>query len=226
MKKNTEKLFYSFLPGALLVTVMWLIKLIEFGTGISLAYLGLKPGNILGLIGIFTMPFLHGNFAHLISNTLPFLFLSTLIFYFYAPSTKQLFPWLFLATGLWTWLFARPSYHIGASGLVYGMASFIFFSGVLRRDRASMALSFLVIFLYSSLLFGLFPNEANISWEGHLAGGVAGMIYAYIARKEGKVAKKYEWKMPEEPQDFSEAPLVVNYIYLPKNKKVSDFSEE
>lgn len=226
MKKKTEKLFYSFLPGALLVSAMWLVKLIEFGTGTSLAYLGLKPGNILGLIGIFTMPFLHGSFAHIISNTLPFLVLSTLIFYFYSQSTKQLFPWLFLATGLWTWLFARPSYHIGASGLLYGMASFIFFSGVLRRDKASIALSFLIIFLYSSLLFGLFPNEANISWEGHLAGGVAGMVYAYIARKEGKAPKKYDWKLPDEEQVIPEIPLVVNYIYLPKSKEIPNISED
>ncbi|NJO03374.1 MAG: rhomboid family intramembrane serine protease [Bacteroidia bacterium] len=163
--------------------MIWLIKILETLLEVNLAAYGLFPRQVSGLLGIVTAPFLHGDYLHLISNTLPVFLLSTFSFYAYPRVAVPLTVWLFLATGLWTWSFARDAYHIGASGLVYGYASFLFFSGWFRREREAQALSLVVVFLYSGLLLGLVPADNHISWESHLSGSVAGLGFAYFFRQ-------------------------------------------
>ena len=181
--KTNKYLWQNLKPALGFVMLIWLIWLVEFFTEINLAVFGVYPRRASGLLGIFTSPLIHGGIDHLISNTLPMIILPTLIF---MSSPKIVFPltvWIWICTGFWTWFFAREAYHIGASGLIYGYASFIFFAGIFQKDRSQMALSFIIIFLYSGLLFGLIPDTGHISWESHLSGAIAGTGFAYFSRK-------------------------------------------
>ncbi len=173
---------YMVIPFVLL---LWTIKAVELATGISLAKLGILPRTLKGAIGIITGPLIHGDLFHLISNTLPILFLGVLLFYFYHRIALEIFVWIYLVTGFWTWLFARSAYHIGASGVVYGIAAFLFFSGILRKSRPLMTVSGIIIFLYGGLIYGVFPAmvEFDVSWESHLMGAIVGVLLAIVFRK-------------------------------------------
>jgi membrane associated rhomboid family serine protease len=161
---------------------MWLVMLNSWFMGIDLVSVGLYPRSLFGLKGIITAPFIHSNLEHLSSNSFPLLFLGTMSFYFYPRISKRVLVLLVLMVGMMVWLFARPSFHIGASGIVYGLAAFIFFSGVFRKDVRSYALSLIILFLYGGIVEGLMPNQIGVSWESHLAGAVSGGILAYIYR--------------------------------------------
>lgn len=161
---------------------MWLVMLNSWFMGIDLVSVGLYPRSLSGLKGIITAPFIHSNLEHLSSNSFPLIFLGTMSFYFYPRISKRVLIFLVLMVGAMVWLFARPSFHIGASGIVYGLAAFIFFSGVFRKDIRSYALSLIILFLYGGIVEGLMPNQIGVSWESHLAGAVSGGILAYIYR--------------------------------------------
>jgi membrane associated rhomboid family serine protease len=164
---------------------MWLTWIFQVADGRDFYYLGIYPRRFDGLPGIITSPFVHGSFNHLISNTFPFLFLLTAIFYFYRNIAWRLVIYSCLATGFLVWALARPSYHIGASGQIYCYASFLFFSGIVRKNVNLLAISLLVIFLYGSMIWGIFPVEPEISFESHLVGLVVGGIMAVYFRHEG-----------------------------------------
>ena len=167
------------------VLLLWIIKAIEISADISFSSLGVLPRTLKGTIGILTGPLIHGDIVHLFTNTLPILLLGILLFYFYQRIAIEIFIWLYLVTGFWTWLMARDAYHIGASGVVYGMASFLFFSGIIRKSRQLMTISAIVIFLYGGMIYGVFPQavESNVSWESHLMGGVVGIFLSFLFRK-------------------------------------------
>ena len=208
-------MFFPFL----FVAILWVIKFAEITFETKLTGFGLYPRTYSGLIGIFTFPLLHGDFYHLLSNSVPLLFLGSIIFYFYRGIAFQVFFWVYLMTGVWVWAAGRSSFHIGASGLVYGFVCFLFFSGVFRKNNRLLALSLLVVFVYGSLIWGVLPLRKGISWESHLMGSVAGLITAFYFRKEGPAAKKYEWEdEPEEDQLQEEHPVTIRYIYLPQQQ--------
>lgn len=167
------------------VLVLWAIKSVEIATETSFSSLGVLPRTLKGAIGIITGPLIHGDVIHLISNTLPIVLLGVMLFYFYHRIAIGLFIWMYIITGFSTWLIARDAYHIGASGIVYGMASFLFFSGIIRKSRQLMTVSAIIIFLYGGMIYGVFPNgvETNVSWESHLMGGLVGIILAFLYRK-------------------------------------------
>ncbi len=146
-------------------------------------------------------------------------FLSALAFQLYPRLFWSLSTWLVIATGFWTWCFARESYHIGASGLVYGLASFLFFAGVWRGKRTEWAVSLLVLLFYSSLLLGLVPKDIHISWESHLSGFLAGGSYAYFSRKWA-LESTYSENEPSEAQQDEDV-LQLTEIYFKKNKEDS-----
>jgi membrane associated rhomboid family serine protease len=123
-----------------------------------------------------------------------------MMFYFYRPIAFSVFFWIYVMTGVWLWAAGREAYHIGASGLIYGFSSFLFFSGIFRKERTLMVLSLLVTFLYGGLVWGILPLSPQISWEAHLLGSLAGFITAFYFRKEGPQAKKYDWE--EEKDEF------------------------
>jgi len=199
MQEEKRKFITSlYFPACLLITI-WVIKLGEMVFGIDLFYLGIYPLEVKGLPGIIFAPLIHSTIGHIAANSGPLFLLSTAIFYFYREvAWKVIFlTWLF--TGLWVWFGAREAYHIGASGLVYGYASFLFFSGFIRKSKELMAISLIVVFLYGGLIWGIFPAERNVSWESHLLGGVAGFVLAVYFKHYGP--SRYE---PEEEEEEEE----------------------
>lgn len=186
---------------SLFVFLLWMVRIIETIGEYEFGFLGIYPLRWSGLVGIIASPFIHGDFSHLISNTVPLLVLGSALFYFYKDLALRIFLWLFLLTGFWVWIAARPAYHIGASGIVYGLATFIFASGAIRKHSGLMAVALVVVFLYGSLVWGIFPEffpEKNISWESHLLGMVAGLILAIYYRNVGPQRQKFEWELEEE----------------------------
>lgn len=180
------------------VMLLWFIKAAEFVTGYDLTFLGLFPGSISGLKGIIFAPLIHGNFDHLFSNSIPVLFLSWGIIYFYPSAAVKVIPMVYFIPSILDWFFARPSYHIGASGLIYGFVSFLFFSGIIRRDKRAVALALVVTFLYGGLVWGVLPLDNYVSYETHLFGSFTGIVSAFLFRKSDPY-KRYDWE--DEPDD-------------------------
>lgn len=188
--------------------VLWVIHLITYLMNIYPYKLGILPRNLNGLAGIFTSPLIHGSFSHLISNTAPLVFMGIGIFYFYPKVAYKVFTIIYLGTGVLVWLFAREVYHIGASGIIYGFVSFLFFSGIFRKDNRSIALALVVILFYGGLIWGVLPVERGVSWESHLFGAIAGIVSAFLFRKIDP-PKKYDWE--DERSDTPVRDLEVSY---------------
>ncbi len=187
------------IPG-IFVFLMWLVKIVEVLFELDLTRFGIYPLSLQGLRGILFSPFIHASFSHLFSNSLPLFFLSVALFYFYSEVAVKVFTWTFFLTGLLVWIAGRDAWHIGASGLVYGLASFLFFSGIIRKYFRLIALSLLIVFLYGSMVWGLFPGVyKNVSWESHMLGFFSGVVLAIWYRKEGPQQPVYEW-MEEETE--------------------------
>ncbi|MBP9549460.1 MAG: rhomboid family intramembrane serine protease, partial [Chitinophagales bacterium] len=180
--EENQLLYTSIFMPIVFVALMWLVKIFEVLTGISLASWGVFPLTVKGLRGILFSPLIHGDWNHLISNSVPFIILGFLMLFTYRKVAFKAFVFIYLASGFMLWLTGRPSYHIGASNLVYGFAFFLFFSGVFRKDIQSIALSLLIVFLYGGIVWGLLPLDWHISWEGHLMGGISGAFIAFIYR--------------------------------------------
>lgn len=171
---------YSFLPGTLFVSLLALISLLSYLTGASLSWLGVMPRKFFGLIGVVTGPLIHSGLMHLLSNSFPLVLLSGFIFFLHRRTATGVIVLVYVLSGILTWFIGRQAYHIGASGVVYGLAGFLLFKGFLQQNRSSMAVSLAVLFLYSGLFYGLFPNEEHVSWEGHVAGLVSGFVAAMV----------------------------------------------
>ncbi len=202
MKPEVKSILFSFLPGVIFVALLSSIKFYEEFFHLSLVSYGLFPRSFPDLSGILTFPLIHRDFEHLFSNAIPLVILMALLRYFYKEMSLKVFTLIWILGGAWLWLGGRPAYHIGASGLVYGLSSFIFFSGVWRRERKTMAVSLIVVFLYGGMIWGLFPFFKDTSWEGHLFGGTAGLLLSWAYRKEGPQRVKYQWE--DEPDEFED----------------------
>jgi membrane associated rhomboid family serine protease len=204
MNDERRKILQSLIYPALLVLVMWLVKIIEITFTINLVQYGLIPLNAQGLLGIITSPFLHEGLSHLFGNSVPFFVLGGLLFYFYPELAWRVLLLIYLITGIWVWVFARGTgIHIGASGIVNGLAAFLFLSGILRRETKLMAITLLTTFLYGGIIWGIFPQffpQKNISWESHLMGLMAGAMLAVYYRKTGPQRIKYDWETEEEDE--------------------------
>ncbi|QIE59238.1 rhomboid family intramembrane serine protease [Rasiella rasia] len=186
----------------LFVFVAWLVFWAETRFKVNLNYLGIVPKSVEGLRGILFAPFIHGSLKHLFNNSIPLLVLGTALFYFYRNIRFRVFFIGFILTGLLTWIIGRPATHIGASGIVYLLASFLFFKGIFSKQYQLTALAFVVVFLYGSLLWYVFPIDPKISWEGHLSGLLVGLLLAVLFRKNPVQNKKFEWeKESYNPED-------------------------
>ncbi len=203
-----KKLFLSMIIPGIFIFIMWMVKIVEVLFGLDFSEYGIYPLTARGLQGIVFSPFIHAGFGHLFSNTLPLFFLSIALFYFYSEVALRVFIWTFFLTGLLVWLGGREAFHIGASGLVYGLASFLFFSGIIRKHFRLTALSLLIVFLYGSMVWGLFPGVyKNVSWESHMLGFFSGVLLAIIYRKQGPQAPVYEWlEQEDEDEEAGEFP--------------------
>lgn len=176
-------MYLSIFMPMVFIALMWIVQLFSIVTGIDLSGFGIYPKHAFGLIGIICSPFIHGDWQHLLSNTVPFLVLGSLMIFNYRKVAFFSFVFIWLAGGLLLWLTGRENYHIGASGIIYGMAFFLFFSGVFRKNIQSIALSLFVVFLYGSIVWGIFPLDIKISWEGHAMGALCGLLTALYFRK-------------------------------------------
>jgi membrane associated rhomboid family serine protease len=208
MSEEKRKFILSLYYPLGFLLLLWIIKIAEVAFGISFINFGLLPHHISGLIGIITYPLIHENFNHLISNSIPLIFLGIGLFYFYPESALKVFLLVYFLPGILIWFFARTAYHIGASGLVYGLVTFFFFSGIIRRDNRSIALALIVTFLYGSLVWGVLPIDKTISWEGHLFGSLTGILSAFLFRKKDP-PKKYDWE--DEPDDDNPGKPEISY---------------
>ncbi|MAY22382.1 MAG: rhomboid family intramembrane serine protease [Flavobacteriaceae bacterium] len=178
----------------LLVISIWVVFWMETRLGVRLTKWGIYPLEVSGLKGILVGPFVHGSLKHLFNNSIPLLVLTAALFYFYRNIRWQVFLYGWILTGLLTWFIARPAWHIGASGIVYLLASFLFFKGVFSKQFQLVALSLIVVFLYGSLLWYLFPIDPKISWEGHASGFAVGFFFSLIFRKNPIEQTKFEWE--------------------------------
>jgi membrane associated rhomboid family serine protease len=203
MDQEKKRFIDSIVFPSIFLLLIWIVKIIEVVFDVPLSNFGIQPLNPIGLLGIITAPLLHEGFQHLAANSIPVLVLGIAIFYFYREIAWKIILLIYFTTGLWTWFIAREGNHIGASGLIYGMAAFLIFSGLIRRDVRLSIISFLVIFFYGSLVWGVFPDffpDKNISWESHLMGFISGVILAFYFRKYGPQRKKYDWEDEEEDE--------------------------
>ena len=159
------------------VFLMWLTFTVQFYTQWNLFFLGVKSRNLFGLIGIFTGPLIHSGFAHIVSNSIPLLFLGTVLFFFYHKIGKTVFFSSYFLPNVFVWLVSvRPTYHIGASGMVYSLGTFLIAFGILRRDFWSLLVSASITLIYGSVfLYGLLPQDVRVSWEGHVGGAITGV---------------------------------------------------
>lgn len=181
--KDEKKTLSKILTPLLFPIVLWVIHTLSVLINVNLSSFGIYPRHLKGLLGIIASPLIHANYSHLIYNTAPLMFLGVGIFYFYPKVAYKSFFIIYFGTGILVWLFAREAYHIGASGIIYGFISFLFFSGLFRKDSRSIALALVVIFLYGGLIWGVLPGKQSISWESHLFGAIVGIFPAFIYRK-------------------------------------------
>lgn len=181
------------------VVIIWLIHLLQGFMDTSFAHYALYPREISGLIGIVTAPLLHADFSHLIGNSVPLVILGLLLFSNYKEIAGKVFWLVYFSNGILLWFFAREAFHLGASGVVYGLAFFLFFSGFIRKIPRLTMLSFLLIFIYGSMVWGVFPFDPQVSWEAHLYGALSGIIFAFVLRKQGPQPQHY-WPQEEEPE--------------------------
>ena len=213
--EDKHKFYKSLIFPVSFVILLWLIKLFEVIQHINFVRYGILPLKSEGLIGILTSPLIHENFSHLSANTIPLIVLGISLFYFYNEIAYKVFFLIYIITNIWVWSFARDAYHIGASGLVYGLAAFLFVSGIIRKHNQLMAISFLVVFLYGGIIWGVLPRffpDKNISWESHLMGSIAGVFIALFFRNDGPQRKVYEWEDEKDEDNLTNELSVNEYL--------------
>jgi len=182
------------------VLLIWFVYWMELRFQTNLNDFGLYPRRFSGLQGVVFGPFIHGSLEHLYNNTIPLAVLLASLFYFYREVALKVLLFGLLFSGLITWGIGRPSYHIGASGIIYLLASFIFFKGIFTKHYRLVALSLGVVFIYGSLLWYIFPMKDGISWEGHLGGFLTGLALAFFMKANIPSTKKFAW----EHEDYNE----------------------
>lgn len=221
-EKRERYLLLSSMKFPLFFTALiWLVKIYEVIFDLNLHTLGIFPLKLESIHGIITSPLVHGDFKHLISNTGPLFILATGVFYFYRKIAFKIFTLTYLLTGLLVWLGAREAYHIGASGLIYGFAAFLFISGIIRKDIRLSAVSLVVVFLYGGMIWGILPMKPQVSWESHLLGLVVGVVLAVIYRKERAFIAIPDWDDPESI-DSTEDNINITYYYTEDDKEEKD----
>lgn len=186
----------AIIPAALLVVVMWTVKLVELSSSEHYYWLGVFPRHVHGLLGIITHPIVHGDMGHLMANTMPILVLGWMASFFYPKQFPVIFFGGWVLTGIMVWIMARESWHIGASGLIYALAFFVFFTSIQKRNRQQTAIAFFVIFMYGGIIWGLLPIQPGVSFEGHAAGAIVGTIIAFV----------FKDRQPDPPHPLGDMP--------------------
>lgn len=200
---------FSFTTGTigypiLFVLTIWVVYWFEMRFHVIFNSYGVYPRTLEGLRGIVFSPFIHGSVKHLFNNSIPLLVLSTALFYFYRKDSWRVLFFGLILSGFFTWLIGRPSYHIGASGIVYMLVSFLFFKGVFSAYYRLVALSLIIVFLYGGLLWYVFPIEKGISWEGHLSGFFVGFLFSFLFKTKIRKPKIYKWEQDDYVEEEDE----------------------
>ena len=201
MPKSTRKrLYLSLVFPSLFLLLIWGLEGLKYMAHWDLSWLGVFPRTVKGSIGIITAPLIHGGSEHLLANSTPFFFLTAGLLFFYKPIAPKVLLMIYLLSGLWVWVAGRPVWHIGLSGVVYGLAFFLFFSGIFRKNLRALALSLIIVFFYGGMFWGIFPIKPGTSWESHLFGAIAGILTAFHFRKFAFLIpqKSYEWEQEAE----------------------------
>jgi membrane associated rhomboid family serine protease len=201
---STQQFKYSnsvIIYPLMLLFFEWLVFWYQVRVDYGIKAFGIRPQKLEGLFGIFTSPFLHGDINHLYNNSIPLFVLSLALFYFYNKIAWKVIFYGILLSGFLTWLIGSSGNHIGASGLIYVLVSFIFFKGIFAKYYRLVALSLMIIFLYGSMIWYVFPIKIGMSWEGHLGGLITGFIFALIFKKQVAKPERYKWEQP----DYNEA---------------------
>ncbi len=222
MKPEFKRILLALVIPLFFVFVFYMLKILETGLEWDFTRLGIYPLQKKGVFGIFAHPLVHGSFRHLFANTLPFIFLSWCLFYFYKDISSYIFFLIWILCGIVTFIIGKPGWHIGASGIIYGLAFFLFFSGILRKHIPLIAISLLVTFLYGGLVWNMFPYFAKptTSWEGHLGGALAGIFIAYLFREHGP-QRPDPFKNEEEEEEWQkEEPEAGSGKEVPEKKDV------
>ncbi len=204
MSEEKKRFIYSLVFPGFFLLLLWAVKFFEVSMELSLAEGGVYPRRWSGLQGILFSPLIHGNWKHLIDNSMPAFLLSLALFYFYRDIAYKIWLLIYLIGGILLWGVGREAYHIGASGLIYGLAAFLFLSGIIRRVRSLTAISLLVVFWYGSMVWGLLPFDFEVSFEAHITGAVSGVVLAIIYRDQGPEPEKSlleEEEEAESPED-------------------------
>jgi membrane associated rhomboid family serine protease len=205
MTEEKKRFVYSLVFPAFFLLLLWAVKLVEISMELSFVQGGVYPRRWSGLMGILFSPLIHGDWKHLLDNSMPVLLLSLALFYFYRDIAYKIWGLIYLLGGIMLWGVGREAYHIGASGLIYGLAAFLFLSGFIRRVRSLTAISLLVVFWYGSMIWGLLPFDYEVSFEAHITGAVSGVVLAVLYRDEGPEPERTPLE-DEEEHDNSEHP--------------------
>jgi membrane associated rhomboid family serine protease len=210
----SQKDVFRFTPEVVLyplffVLLLWMCFWAEIRFGMRFTRWGIYPLEWKGLKGILFGPLVHGSLKHLFNNSVPLFVLTAALFYFYRTIRWRVLFIGMILTGVATWLFARPAWHIGASGVIYMLAAFLFFKGIFSRRYQLIALSLIVVFLYGGMLWYLFPIDPKISWEGHMSGFAVGLLLSLVFWKSPIEKKKYEWE--KETYDPEKDPFLQHF---------------
>jgi len=195
----TDAIFIPFIIGILMI----LSFILEKGMDWDFHTLGVYPRQIGNIWGIFTVIFVHADWTHLTNNVISFVLLGSFLYFFYKQIANKVMIISYISSGLILWIIGRESWHIGASGLIYSLAFFLFFSGIIRKHVPLIALSFVIAFVYGSMIWHIFPWQIQdpISWEGHLAGGLTGFTLSIIFRNKGPQKPVNKWEEEDEDDE-------------------------
>jgi len=217
----------------LIVLVLWLVFWFQVRVDAGIRNFGIRPNDTFGFLGIVTSPFLHADIDHLYNNTIPVFVLTMALFFFYSKVAWRVILWGVLLSGGLTWLIAQRGNHIGASGLIYVLFGFIFFKGLFAKHYRLIALSLMVVFLYGSMVWYVFPIKEDMSWQGHLSGLITGFVFALFFRKQVARPETYDWERPDyaeeddpfmkhfdEEGNFIENPIASKSDNEPQNSQI------
>ncbi|MDQ8204762.1 rhomboid family intramembrane serine protease [Pelagicoccus sp. SDUM812003] len=181
-----------FIPLLWLVALMWVVFLVDSAASLQLSRFGILPRNSEGLLGIVTWSFLHGNLSHIANNSVSLLIFGGIVAARSRDTFIKLTAYVIPISGVCVWVFGRPAVHIGASGLVFGYFGYLVTRGFYDRQFLSVTISIVVILVWGSLVWGVLPSDGPVSWEGHLAGLLAGAAFARVSKKpRGKRRRAY-----------------------------------
>jgi membrane associated rhomboid family serine protease len=206
----------SFRLALSFAVLLWLVRVTDSLLGLDLVRFGVHPRTLDGLWGILWAPLIHGSFSHIFANTAPLIVLGTALLYGYPRAARMALPAIYLGSGLGVWLFGRSAYHIGASGLTFGMMFFVFTIGALRWDKKAIALSLIVFFLYGGMIWGIFPTNPDISFEYHFFGAVLGVAMAVLLKNKDPAPPRKQYSWEQEQEDDEDDPNELMDLFPPQ----------